>query len=61
MALDLPTRARAVIVGGLIGCSVAYHRDQDGWTDIVRSERKQSPADHLACGGLIGQLPRAIT
>lgn len=55
---DLPTSARAVIIGGGIsGCSVAYHLAKAGWTDIVLLERKQ-----LTCGttwhaaGLIGQL-----
>jgi len=42
MAMDLPTRARVVIVGGgVIGCSVAYHLTKMGWNDIVLLERKQ--------------------
>ena len=56
--VDLPTHARAVIVGGgVIGCSVAYHLTKLGWTDVVLLERKQ-----LTCGttwhaaGLIAQL-----
>ncbi|MGD1925603.1 MAG: FAD-dependent oxidoreductase [Paracoccaceae bacterium] len=55
---DLPTKARAVIIGGGVsGCSVAYHLAKLGWTDVVLLERKQ-----LTCGttwhaaGLIGQL-----
>ncbi|HET7408595.1 MAG TPA: FAD-dependent oxidoreductase [Paracoccaceae bacterium] len=55
---DLPTHARAVIIGGGVsGCSVAYHLAKLGWTDVVLLERKQ-----LTCGttwhaaGLIGQL-----
>ncbi len=54
----VPTRARAVVIGGGIsGCSVAYHLAKAGWTDVVLLERKQ-----LTCGttwhaaGLIGQL-----
>ena len=55
---DLPTHARAVIIGGGVsGCSVAYHLAKLGWTNVVLLERKQ-----LTCGttwhaaGLIGQL-----
>ena len=40
MAIDLPSRARVVIVGGgVIGCSVAYHLSKMGWSDIVLVER----------------------
>ena len=56
--MDLPNRARVVIVGGgIVGCSVAYHLTLRGWTDVVLLERKQ-----LTCGttwhaaGLVGQL-----
>ena len=55
---ELPTKARAVIIGGgVIGCSVAYHLAKLGWQDGLLLERKQ-----LTCGttwhaaGLIGQL-----
>jgi glycine/D-amino acid oxidase-like deaminating enzyme len=56
--ISLPSHASAVIIGGgVIGCSVAYHLAELGWTDIVLVERKQ-----LTCGttwhaaGLIAQL-----
>ena len=62
MAMDPPTRARVVIVGGgVIGCSVAYHLTQLGWNDIVLLERKQLTSGttwHAA--GLIGQLRQSI-
>ena len=54
----LPTRARAVIIGGgIVGCSVAYHLGKLGWKDVVLLERKQLTSGttwHAA--GLIGQL-----
>ena len=38
---NLPTTARAVIIGGgIIGCSTAYHLGKLGWTDAVLLERK---------------------
>jgi glycine cleavage system T protein len=62
MAIDLPKRARAVIVGGgVIGCSVAYHLAKLGWNDVVLLERKQLTSGttwHAA--GLIGQLRQSI-
>ncbi len=55
---DIPTHARAVIIGGgVVGCSVAYHLTKLGWTDVVLLERKQLTSGttwHAA--GLIGQL-----
>lgn len=54
----LPSKARAVIIGGGVsGCSVAYHLTKLGWTDVVLLERKQLTSGttwHAA--GLIGQL-----
>lgn len=51
-------RAQVVIVGGgIVGCSVAYHLAELGWTDVVVLEQGQ-----LSCGttwhaaGLVGQL-----
>jgi heterotetrameric sarcosine oxidase gamma subunit len=38
----LPGRARVVIIGGgVIGCSIAYHLTQRGWTDVLLLERHQ--------------------
>src|SRR5579863_5986249 len=60
--MDLPTRARVVIVGGgVIGCSVAYHLTRLGLSDIVLLERKQLTSGttwHAA--GLIGQLRQSM-
>ncbi len=56
--VDLPTKARVVIIGGgVIGCSVAYHLTKKGWSDVVLLERKQLTSGttwHAA--GLIAQL-----
>ncbi len=58
MSNELPEQARVVIIGGgVIGCSVAYHLTQAGWTDVVLLERKSLTSGttwHAA--GLIGQL-----
>ncbi|MBT7615445.1 MAG: FAD-dependent oxidoreductase [Alphaproteobacteria bacterium] len=55
---DLPTKARAVIIGGGVsGCSVAYHLAKLGWTDVILLERMQLTSGttwHAA--GLVGQL-----
>ena len=54
----LPTKARAVIIGGGVsGCSLAYHLTKLGWSDVVLLERKQLTSGttwHAA--GLVGQL-----
>lgn len=58
MTKPIPSKARAVIIGGGVsGCSVAYHLAKLGWTDVVLLERKQLTSGttwHAA--GLIGQL-----
>jgi len=62
VAIDLPSRARVVIVGGgVIGCSIAYHLTQAGLSDIVLLERKQLTSGttwHAA--GLVGQLRQSM-
>ncbi|MGR3649402.1 MAG: GcvT family protein [Shimia sp.] len=56
--VDLPQKARVVIIGGgVVGCSVAYHLAKLGWKDVVLLERKQLTSGttwHAA--GLIAQL-----
>ena len=56
--MNLPDKARVVIVGGgIVGCSVAYHLTKLGWTDVVLLERKALTSGttwHAA--GLIAQL-----
>jgi 4-methylaminobutanoate oxidase (formaldehyde-forming) len=62
VAIDLPARARVVIVGGgVIGCSIAYHLTRLGLSDIVLLERKQLTSGttwHAA--GLVGQLRQSM-
>jgi len=62
MAVELPSRARVVIIGGgVIGCSIAYHLTKIGWDDVVLLERKQLTSGttwHAA--GLVGQLRPSI-
>src|SRR3990170_5814540 len=55
--------ALAVIIGGgVIGCSVAYHLAEMGWTDIVlvdKGELTSGSTFHSA--GLVGQLRSSVT
>jgi len=55
---DLPSTAKAVIIGGgIIGCSVAYHLGKLGWTDTVLLERKKlTSGTTFHAAGLVGQL-----
>src|SRR5215213_5518706 len=40
MSVELPDRARVVVIGGgIIGSSIAYHLSKMGWTDILLLER----------------------
>ena len=55
---ELPTTARAVIIGGgIIGCSTAYHLAKLGWSDTVLLERKKlTSGTTFHAAGLVGQL-----
>ena len=56
--VDLPTTARAVIIGGgIIGCSTAYHMGKLGWSDTILLERKKlTSGTTFHAAGLVGQL-----
>ena len=42
MTIELPDKARVIIVGGgVIGCSVAYHLTRLGWHDVLLLEKDQ--------------------
>ena len=57
-ANNLPSQARAVIVGGgIMGCSLAYHLARLGWRDVVLLERRQlTSGSTFHAAGLVGQL-----
>ncbi len=39
---ELPTHARAVIIGGgVVGCSILFHLSKFGWKDVVLLERSE--------------------
>ncbi len=54
----LPTQARVVVIGGgIVGCSVAYHLSELGWTDLVILEQgRLSSGTTWHAAGLVGQL-----
>lgn len=42
MAIEIPSQARAVIVGGgIMGCGLTYHLAHEGWTDTVLLEKAE--------------------
>ena len=55
---QLPTTAKAVIIGGgIVGCSTAYHLAKLGWRDTVLLERnKLTSGTTFHAAGLVGQL-----
>ena len=55
---ELPTTAKAVVIGGgIVGCSTAYHLGKLGWTDTVLLERKKlTSGTTFHAAGLVGQL-----
>ncbi|MCA3435844.1 MAG: FAD-dependent oxidoreductase [Rhodobacter sp.] len=55
---ELPTTARAVVIGGgIVGCSTAYHLGKLGWTDTVLLERRKlTSGTTFHAAGLVGQL-----
>ena len=58
MNKELPTSAKAVVIGGgVTGCSTAYHLAKFGWKDTILFERDQLTSGttwHAA--GLVSQL-----
>src|SRR4051812_49569054 len=63
IALVIPERARAVVVGGgVIGCSVLYHLAKLGWTDSVLLEQYQlTHGSTWHSAGLVGQLRSSVS
>ena len=57
--MELPSQARAVVIGGgIAGCSIAYHLAEAGWSDTVLIERNtlSSGTTWHAAGGMV--VPR---
>ena len=65
MPNKLPDHAQVVVIGGgIVGCSVAYHLTQLGWTDVVILEKQRLASGTTGHGaGLVTQLrhTRALT
>ncbi len=55
---DLPSQARAVIIGGgIVGCSTAYHLAKLGWREVLLLEQaKLTSGSTWHAAGLVGQL-----
>ncbi|HEX4046475.1 MAG TPA: FAD-binding oxidoreductase, partial [Elusimicrobiota bacterium] len=55
-------QARVVIVGGgIVGCSIAYHLSEMGWTDVVVLERSRiTLGSTFHAAGLVGQLRSSL-
>ncbi len=62
MSTQEPTSARVVIIGGgIIGCSIAYHLSEMGWTDVVVLERSRlTLGSTFHAAGLVGQLRSSL-
>jgi glycine cleavage system aminomethyltransferase T/glycine/D-amino acid oxidase-like deaminating enzyme len=58
MAVNLPTQAQIVIIGGgIVGCSTAYHLTKIGYRDVLLLERKElGSGTTWAAAGLLAQL-----
>lgn len=56
--MALPERSRVVVIGGgVVGCSIAHHLAQRGWTDVLLIERKSlTHGSTWHAAGLVGQL-----
>jgi 4-methylaminobutanoate oxidase (formaldehyde-forming) len=63
VSADLPTEARAVVIGGGVGgASIAYHLTKLGWREVLlldRGELTSGSTFHSA--GLVGQLRSSVT
>jgi glycine cleavage system aminomethyltransferase T/glycine/D-amino acid oxidase-like deaminating enzyme len=61
--VELPDRARCVVIGGGVGgTSIAYHLAQLGWDDVVLLERSQlTSGSTFHSAGLVGQLRGSVT
>ena len=54
---DLPSHARAVVIGGGVsGCSVAYHLARLGWDVVLLERRRLTSGTTWHAAGLVGQL-----